>query len=86
MPASTQPHAPTITTLQTQPNPTEPTHTPTILYQYSNLVLGVVYAVPSGVAVAVAYSNPNSGVLVGVAIAASLLPPCANTGLLLGAT
>lgn len=50
----------------------------------ANLVTGLIYAIPSGVAVALACANPNVGAVVGVAIAASLLPPITNSGLCFG--
>lgn len=47
-----------------------------------NLILGFLIALPSGVGVALAISGRNTSSLVGVAISASLLPPCVNSGLL----
>lgn len=47
-----------------------------------NLILGFLIALPSGVGVALAISGRNTSSLVGVAISASLLPPCVNAGLL----
>eukprot|EP00457_Paulinella_chromatophora_P003673 gb/GEZN01003681.1/.p1 GENE.gb/GEZN01003681.1/~~gb/GEZN01003681.1/.p1 ORF type:complete len:624 (-),score=73.18 gb/GEZN01003681.1/:187-2058(-) len=46
------------------------------------LLIGVAIAVPSGVGVAISVLTVNSSSLVGVAISASLLPPCVNAGLL----
>eukprot|EP00457_Paulinella_chromatophora_P003526 gb/GEZN01003534.1/.p1 GENE.gb/GEZN01003534.1/~~gb/GEZN01003534.1/.p1 ORF type:complete len:619 (-),score=75.85 gb/GEZN01003534.1/:242-2098(-) len=46
------------------------------------LLVGVMCAIPSGVGVAISVLNSNSSSLVGVAISASLLPPCVNAGLL----
>lgn len=47
-----------------------------------NLIVGFFVALPSGVGVALAISGRNTSSLVGVAISASLLPPCVNAGLL----
>ena len=47
-----------------------------------NLIIGFLIALPSGVGVALAISGRNTSSLVGVAISASLLPPCVNAGLL----
>ncbi|RWS03256.1 DUF389 domain containing protein-like protein [Dinothrombium tinctorium] len=46
------------------------------------LWIGALVAIPSGAAVAVSILSGNQASLVGVAISASLLPPCVNTGLL----
>ena len=43
-----------------------------------SLLIGVVTALPSGAAVAIAILGENIGSLVGVAISASLLPPAVN--------
>ena len=48
----------------------------------SNLVVGFLVAIPSGVAVALGVLGGNFGSLVGVAISASLLPPAVNAGIL----
>lgn len=47
-----------------------------------NLIVGFFVALPSGVGVALAISGRNTSSLVGVAISASLLPPCVNAGML----
>lgn len=46
------------------------------------LIVGILIALPSGAAVAIAILGENVGSLVGVAISASLLPPAVNAGLL----
>lgn len=46
-----------------------------------SLWIGCLVALPSGVAVAVALLSGSQASLVGVAISASLLPPCVNAGL-----
>lgn len=43
-----------------------------------SLVIGILTALPSGAAVAIAILGENVGSLVGVAISASLLPPAVN--------
>ena len=43
-----------------------------------SLVVGVLMAIPSGIGVALSILAGNAGSLVGVAIAASLLPPAVN--------
>jgi Domain of unknown function (DUF389) len=45
-------------------------------------MVGVLIALPSGAAVAIAILGENTGSLVGTAISASLLPPAVNAGLL----
>lgn len=45
-----------------------------------NLLIGLSIAIPSGVGVALSVSGSNTSSLVGVAISASLLPPCVNCG------
>ncbi|XP_074601897.1 uncharacterized protein LOC141855680 [Brevipalpus obovatus] len=47
-----------------------------------SLWLGAIIALPSGAGVALSILSGNQSSLVGVAISASLLPPCVNTGLL----
>lgn len=47
-----------------------------------SLLVGVLIALPSGAAVAIAILGENTGSLVGTAISASLLPPAVNAGLL----
>ena len=47
-----------------------------------NLIVGCYVALPSGVGVALAISGRNTSSLVGVAISASLRPPCVNAGML----
>lgn len=47
-----------------------------------SLVVGILIALPSGAAIAIAILGENIGSLVGVAISASLLPPAVNAGLL----
>uniref|UniRef100_A0A7S0RRS5 TIGR00341 family protein n=1 Tax=Chlamydomonas leiostraca TaxID=1034604 RepID=A0A7S0RRS5_9CHLO len=49
-----------------------------------NLLLGFFFAVPSGAGVALACTQGGVNSLVGVAIAASLLPPICNAGLNIG--
>lgn len=44
-----------------------------------SVVLGILTAIPSGAAVAIAIIGENIGSLVGVAISASLLPPAVNS-------
>jgi hypothetical protein len=46
--------------------------------QWRTLWIGVLVALPSGAAVAVSLLSGNQSSLVGVAISASLLPPCVN--------
>lgn len=46
--------------------------------EYHSLVVGLLTAIPSGAAVAIAILGENIGSLVGVAISASLLPPAVN--------
>lgn len=43
-----------------------------------SLIIGILTALPSGAAVAIAILGENIGSLVGVAISASLLPPAVN--------
>ncbi|XP_015791874.1 uncharacterized protein LOC107368544 isoform X2 [Tetranychus urticae] len=50
--------------------------------QLRALWVGALVALPSGAAVAVSLLSGNQASLVGVAISASLLPPCVNAGLL----
>ena len=45
------------------------------------LILGTLYAFPSGIGVGISVSDGGINGLVGVAIAASLLPPIANCGM-----
>ncbi|CAG7659358.1 unnamed protein product [Allacma fusca] len=52
--------------------------------QWRSLIVGVLMAVPSGIGVALSVLAGNAGSLVGVAIAASLLPPAVNCGLFWG--
>jgi uncharacterized hydrophobic protein (TIGR00271 family) len=52
--------------------------------QWRSLIVGFMMAVPSGVGVALSVLAGNAGSLVGVAIAASLLPPAVNCGLFWG--
>jgi len=47
-----------------------------------SVLVGILIALPSGAAVAIAILGDNTGSLVGVAISASLLPPAVNAGLL----
>lgn len=47
------------------------------------LLIGLAFAVPSGVGVALAITGGGANSLVGVAIAASLLPPIINSGMCL---
>uniref|UniRef100_U5EUZ1 Putative conserved plasma membrane protein n=1 Tax=Corethrella appendiculata TaxID=1370023 RepID=U5EUZ1_9DIPT len=47
-----------------------------------SLFVGILIALPSGAAVAIAILGENIGSLVGVAISASLLPPAVNAGLM----
>ena len=47
-----------------------------------SVLVGILTALPSGAAVAIAILGDNTGSLVGVAISASLLPPAVNTGVL----
>lgn len=47
-----------------------------------SVLVGVLIALPSGAAVAIAILGENTGSLVGTAISASLLPPAVNAGLL----
>lgn len=47
-----------------------------------SLVVGILTALPSGAAVAIAILGENVGSLVGVAISASILPPAVNTVIL----
>lgn len=47
-----------------------------------NLLIGTLVALPSGVAVSLAILSGAQSSLIGVAISASLLPPCVNAGLL----
>lgn len=44
-----------------------------------SLIVGILTALPSGAAVAIAILGENVGSLVGVAISASILPPAVNT-------
>lgn len=46
--------------------------------QLRSLWIGILVALPSGAAVAVSLLSGNQSSLVGVAISASLLPPCVN--------
>jgi uncharacterized hydrophobic protein (TIGR00271 family) len=48
--------------------------------QWSALIIGLVFAIPSGAGVALSVTSGGGNSLVGVAIAASLLPPVVNTG------
>lgn len=50
--------------------------------QIHSLFVGIMIAIPSGAAVAIAILGENTGSLIGVAISASLLPPAVNAGLL----
>lgn len=47
-----------------------------------SLIVGILTALPSGAAVAIAILGENIGSLVGVAISASILPPAVNTVIL----
>lgn len=47
-----------------------------------NLLIGTLVALPSGAAVSLAILSGAQSSLIGVAISASLLPPCVNAGLL----
>lgn len=47
-----------------------------------NLIIGTVVALPSGAAVSLSILSGAQSSLIGVAISASLLPPCINSGLL----
>lgn len=47
-----------------------------------SLIVGILTALPSGAAVAIAILGENVGSLVGVAISASILPPAVNTVIL----
>lgn len=47
-----------------------------------SIFVGILIAIPSGAAVAIAILGDNTGSLVGTAISASLLPPAVNAGLL----
>lgn len=49
-----------------------------------SLIVGILTALPSGAAVAIAILGENIGSLVGVAISASILPPAVNTVILFG--
>ncbi|KAG2454156.1 hypothetical protein HYH02_001192 [Chlamydomonas schloesseri] len=51
--------------------------------EVSNLLVGFFFAVPSGAGVALSTTQGGANALVGVAIAASLLPPVTNTGICL---
>ncbi|GIL48023.1 hypothetical protein Vafri_4754 [Volvox africanus] len=51
--------------------------------EVSSLVVGVFFAVPSGAGVALSTTQGGTTALVGVAIAASLLPPIVNCGMCL---
>ena len=46
--------------------------------ELKSLWIGILIALPSGAAVAVSILSGNQASLVGVAISASLLPPCVN--------
>jgi uncharacterized hydrophobic protein (TIGR00271 family) len=46
---------------------------------FHSVIVGIMIALPSGAAVAIAVLGENFGSLVGVAISASLLPPSVNT-------
>lgn len=46
--------------------------------EFRSLIIGILTALPSGAAVAIAILGGNIGSLVGVAISASLLPPAIN--------
>lgn len=46
---------------------------------FHSVIVGIMIALPSGAAVAIAVLGENFGSLVGVAISASLLPPAVNT-------
>eukprot|EP00808_Paulinella_micropora_P018293 g44712.t1 len=50
---------------------------------WHGLMIGLAIAIPSGVGAALSLLTANQSSLVGVAISASLLPPCVNCGLLL---
>ncbi|KAG2482344.1 hypothetical protein HYH03_018732 [Edaphochlamys debaryana] len=52
--------------------------------QPSGLIVGVLFAVPSGAGVALSTTQGGANALVGVAIAASLLPPIVNCGMCVG--
>lgn len=47
-----------------------------------SVIIGILVAIPSGIAVAIGILGDNFGSLAGVAISASLLPPAVNTGLM----
>lgn len=47
-----------------------------------SVIIGILVAIPSGIAVAIGVLGDNFGSLAGVAISASLLPPAVNTGLM----
>ncbi len=49
----------------------------------SGLILGLIVAVASGIAVVLGISKGGVSAIVGVAISASLLPPIVNSGLCL---
>lgn len=51
--------------------------------QAVNLLVGLAFAIPSGAGVALSVTGGGGNSLVGVAIAASLLPPVVNTGMCL---
>ena len=48
--------------------------------QLGGLAPGVLIALPCGVALAISVTSADSTILVGVAIAAALLPPIVNAG------
>ncbi|ODM96319.1 hypothetical protein Ocin01_10361 [Orchesella cincta] len=52
--------------------------------QLRSLLVGAGIAIPSGAGVALSILAGNAGSLVGVAISASLLPPCVNAGVFYG--
>lgn len=47
-----------------------------------SVIVGIIVAIPSGIAVAIGILGENFGSLAGVAISASLLPPAVNSGLM----
>jgi hypothetical protein len=64
------------------PKQTWPTVEMNVRGQFRTVLVGALIALPSGAAVAISLLSGNQSSLVGVAISASLLPPCVNTGLL----
>ncbi|CAG9465190.1 unnamed protein product [Pedinophyceae sp. YPF-701] len=51
--------------------------------EYAGLLVGLAFAIPSGAGVALSVTGGGANALVGVAIAASLLPPVVNFGMCL---